>query len=89
LAFDIAQLFSLLNHQLLLSILDKPGFDLEISSFFSNYLIGRKTQYLWINFTSPLFSVNVRVSQCSVLSLIFSTLYLSPIIHIFEKRAKL
>jgi len=46
LVFDIAQFFSLLNHILLPMILNKVGFDLRISSFFSNYLINRKTQYI-------------------------------------------
>jgi len=43
LIFDVAQFFSLLNHCLLLMILDKAGFDMRISSFFSNYLVSRKT----------------------------------------------
>ena len=45
LTFDIAQFFPLINHQLLLLILNKASFDSEVSSFFSNYLISRKTQY--------------------------------------------
>ena len=44
--FDIAQFFLLLNHQLLPLILNKVSFDSKISFFFSNYLVGRKTQYL-------------------------------------------
>jgi len=46
LTFDITQFFPLLHYQLLLLILDKVGFDSKVSSFFSNYLIGRKIQYL-------------------------------------------
>ena len=42
LVFDIAQFFPSLNHQLLLLILDKVGFDSKVSFFFSNYLIDRK-----------------------------------------------
>ena len=61
LAFDIAQFFLSLNHHLLLLILDKAGFDPRISSFFSNYLVDRKTQYLWNNFSSLFFNVNVGV----------------------------
>jgi len=45
LVFDITQFFPLPNHQLPL-ILDKASFDSRISSFFSNYLIDRKTQYM-------------------------------------------
>jgi len=44
--FYIAQFFPSLNHQLLLLIIDKASFDSKILSFFSNYLIDRKTQYM-------------------------------------------
>ena len=46
LAFDIAQFFPSLNHQLLPLILNKAGFDPRISVFFQDYLVGRKTCYL-------------------------------------------
>ena len=68
LAFDIAQFFRSLNHQLLLLILDKAGFDSRISFFFSNYLIHRKTQYLQNNYISPLFSIDISIGQSSTLS---------------------
>jgi len=55
LTFDIAQFFLSLNHIFLSLILDKAGFDSKISSFFSNYLIDRKTQYVWNNFVSSFF----------------------------------
>ena len=64
--------------------MDKAGFDPRISRFFSNYLVGRKTQYLWNNFSFPFFDVNIGVGQGSALS----ALYLSPVFHIFEKRLK-
>ena len=88
LAFYITQFFPLLNHQLLSLILDKASFDPRIFSFFSNYLIGRKTQYLWNNFFPSLFNIDVGVEQGSILSLILSAFYISPIFHIFEKRSK-
>jgi len=69
-------------------ILDKNGFDSRILSFFSNYLINRKTQYTWNNFIFPSFRADVGVDQGSVLSPILSTLYITPIFHIFEKRSK-
>jgi len=59
LAFDIAQFFPLLNHQLLPIILDKAGFNSKILSFFSNYLISRKTQYIWNSFTFSFFYVDI------------------------------
>jgi len=46
LTFDIAQFFPLFNYQLLSLILDKMRFDIKISTFFSNYLIDRRIQYI-------------------------------------------
>ena len=82
------QFFPSLNHCLLTLILKKAGFDNCIVSFFANYLIGRKMNYLWNNFTFLLFDVNVRVGQKSMLSLILLALYLSPFLYILEKCLK-
>jgi len=88
LVFDIAQFFPSLNHHLLLLILDKVSFDPKVSIFFRNYLVGRKTKYLWNNFSSSFCNVNIGIRQSSALSPILSTLYLSPIFHIPEKHLK-
>lgn len=85
LVFDITQFFSLLNYQHFLLILNEAGFDLWISIFFSDYLVGRKTKYLWNNFSSPFFNVNVGIGQGLALSLVLSAFYLSSIFHICEK----
>jgi len=68
--------------------MEKTGFDLKISKFFSDYLVSRKTQYTWNNFSSPFFDVNVGVGQGSALSPILSALYLSFLFHIFKKQVK-
>ena len=57
-------------------------------SFFQDYLVGRKTKYFWNNFSSSSFNVDIGVDQGSVISPIFSALYLSLILHIFEKQLK-
>jgi len=88
LAFDISQFFPSLNHRLLVLILEKVGLDAKVTNFFANYLIQRSTNYLWNNLSSPSFEVNVGVGQGSALSPILSTLYLSPLIYIIEKRFK-
>jgi len=62
LAFDITHFFLLLNHQLLSLMLAKAGFNPKVSNFFKNYLVGRKTKYLWNSFSSPYYSVDVGVS---------------------------
>ena len=88
LIFDIAQYFTLLNYQLFLLVLNKAGFNLKIFSFFSNYLIGKKTQYLQNNFVFSLFNINIDVRQGSTLFSILSALYILIIFHIFKKRSK-
>ena len=86
--FDIAQFFPLLNHILLLIILDKAGFNSRISSLFSNYSIDRRTQYIWNNFISSSFRADVGVGQNSTLSSILFAFYIALIFYIFEKRTK-
>ena len=66
-------------------ILDKAGFNLRISSLFSNYLIDRRTQYIWNNFISSSFRVDVGVEQDSTLSPILFAFYIALIFYIFEK----
>jgi len=61
LAFDIVQFFPSLNHHFLTHILQKAGLDIHIVNFFANYLINRKTNYVWNNFSSPMFEVNIGV----------------------------
>ena len=89
LVFDIVQFLLSLNYQLLPLILDKAGLDWKISMFFKNYLVGRKTKYLWNNFISPFFNVNVGVGQGSALSPILSALYLLLFFHSFENHLKI
>ena len=57
--------------------------------FFKNYLVGRTTKYLWNNFISPSFNVNVGVRQGSALSLILLALYLSPVFLSLENHLKI
>ena len=85
LAFDIVQFFPLLNHHLLPLIINKMRLDYKVLSFFKNYLVGRKTKYLWNGFQSFFCNINVGVGQESALLPILSALYLSPIFHILEK----
>ena len=87
LAFNIAQFFPSLNHQILSLILEKAGFDIKVSNFFKNYLIGRKTTYLWNNFSSSLHNIDVGIGQSSALSILLA-LYLSSIFYILEKQLK-
>ena len=89
LVFDIAQFFPSLNHQLFPLILNKTGLDCKISMFFKNYLVGRKTKYLWNKFISPPFNINIGIGQGSALSPILSALYLSPVFLSLENHLKI
>ena len=82
------QFFPLLNHKLLLLILEKAEFDYRIIKFFSNYLINRKTQYYWNNFSSNFFDINVEMDQGLALSSILLALYLVLLLHILKKCLK-
>jgi len=86
LAFDISQFFLSLNHKLLTLILEKAGLNPKVTTFFVNYLVKRRTNYLWNDFSSPMFDVNVGVGQGYALSPILSTLYLSLFLYILENR---
>ena len=77
LAFDVAQFFPSLNHQVLTKIIQKVGFNNLLVSFFKSYLIGQQTSYSWNNFVSPLYDSDVGVSQSSALSPVLSSLYVS------------
>ena len=88
LIFDISQFFPSLNYKLLVRILEKAGLNPRVSLFFVNYLVKKRISYMWNTFSSPMFDVNVRVGQGSILSPILSSLYLTPFLYILEKRLK-
>ena len=88
LAFDISQFFLSLNYNLLTTILSKVGFEPKVSRFFVDYLVQRKTNYIWNSLQSPDFEVNIGIGQGSALSPILSALYLTPFLHILEKHLK-
>ena len=88
LAFDITQFFLSLNYRLLTCILQKAGLDICVVNFFTNYLINRKTNYFWNNFSSLIFDINIGVGQGSALSPILLALYLSPFLYILENCLK-
>ena len=88
LAFDISQFFPSLNYKLLTLILEKVGLNPKVTSFFVNYLVRRRTSYVWNDLFSSMFEVNVRVGQGSALSSILSALYLTSFLYILEKCLK-
>jgi len=82
LAFDISQFFPTLNHRILTLILEKVGLNPKVTVFFVDYLVRRKTNYVWNNLSSSMYEVNVGVSQGSAL-------YLSPLLYILENHLKI
>jgi len=88
LAFNIAQFFPFLNHRLLTLFLEKVGLNPKVTSFFADFLVRRKTNCMWNDFSFLMYEVNVGVGQESALSPILSALYLSPFLYILEKHLK-
>jgi hypothetical protein len=81
-AFDIAQFFPSLNHEMLMAVLAQQGFPEHVQKFFASYLVGRGTRHLWNMFSSDRRSTDVGVGQG-----ILSALYLAPVIKLFESQA--
>ena len=88
LAFDIAQFFPSLNHDVLMAILRKQGFPPLVVNFFASYLVGRSTVYTWNNFKSDPRQADVGVGQGSALSPVLSALYVAPIMKLYEQEAR-
>jgi hypothetical protein len=82
--FDITQFFPSLNHNVLLDIISRLGFPIEMGPFFRSYLVGRHTTYHWDAFMSDPFVADVGVGQGSALSPILSMLYLTLITRLFH-----
>ena len=89
LTFDITQFFPLLNYCLLTLSLAKAGLNPKVTSFFEDFLVRRKTNYVWNKFFLLTYKVNMRIGQGSVLSPILSTLYLPLLLYILEKCLKI
>jgi hypothetical protein len=85
LAFDIAQFFPSLNHNVLSEIIKHFGFSSKVVSFFSDYLTKRKRKYTIKGEISPFYDSDVGVGQGSVLSPILSALYIAPVFHLLDK----
>ncbi|CAA7267569.1 unnamed protein product [Cyclocybe aegerita] len=83
LAFDIAQFFPSINHEMFMAVLRKQGFSLVLVEFFASYLVGRSTVYCWNTFQSDLQSADVDVGQGSALSPVISGLFIAPVMKLF------
>ena len=60
-------------------MLDKARFNSKISTFFSNYLINKKTQYIWRNFVSSTFRADMDIvgnTKIKLYLIFFSFLFL-------------
>jgi hypothetical protein len=84
--FGLAQFFPSINHDVLLSILDKQGFAPEVVVFFKSYLVDLFTCYTWDDDLSLEFPSSVGVGQGSALSPILLALCLAPLLKEFECR---
>jgi hypothetical protein len=84
LAFDVAQFFPSLNHDMLVAILCKQGFAPNVVQFFGSYLVGCTTHFAWGGFVSNPQLADVGVGQGSALSPVLSALYLVPMMHLYK-----
>jgi retron-type reverse transcriptase len=84
--FDLAQFFPSINHDVLLSILDKQGLAPEVVAFFRSYLVNQFTCYTQDNDLSLEFPSSIGVGQGSALFPILSALCLTPLLKEFECR---
>ncbi|CDO70323.1 hypothetical protein BN946_scf184843.g12 [Trametes cinnabarina] len=83
LAFDVAQFFPSMNHDLLCRILERYGFAPRLINFFRSYLGGRVSCFRWGRASSPWFDLPaVGAGQGSALSPVLTNIYLSPALHI-------
>ncbi|CAA7263695.1 unnamed protein product [Cyclocybe aegerita] len=87
LAFDIAQFFPSINHEMFMAVIRKQGFSPVLMEFFASYLVGRSTVYCWNTFQSDLQSADVGVGQGSALSPVISGLFIAPVMKLFYIKA--
>ena len=87
-AFDLAQYFPSLNHDVIIYLLARMGFPAPVVEFFKSYLVGRKTQYSWNGDTSPEVEADVGMGQGSALSPVILAIYLSPLLWQFQLEAE-
>ncbi|KAJ2936696.1 hypothetical protein H1R20_g404, partial [Candolleomyces eurysporus] len=86
-AFDVAQFFPSINHQFLLAVLEKLGFNRRVVAFFGSYLVDQFTTYAWNRDTSDPRRADVGVGQGSALSPVLSALVIAPVMKLFRKRS--
>ncbi|KAJ2923685.1 hypothetical protein H1R20_g13405, partial [Candolleomyces eurysporus] len=86
-AFDVAQFFPSINHQFLLVVLEKLGFNCRVVAFFGSYLVDRFTTYAWNRDTSDPRTADAGVGQGSALSAVLSALVIAPVMKLFRKRS--
>ncbi|KAJ3483598.1 hypothetical protein NLJ89_g12048 [Agrocybe chaxingu] len=89
LAFDIAQFFPSINHDMFMAVLCKQGFPPLLVNFFADYLVGRSTVYCWNSFQSTPWPMDVGVGQGSALSPVISGLFIAPVMKLYYIKAAL
>ena len=82
LGFDVAQFFPSVNHDLLIQIMNKSGFNCKLCKFTSAYFGLCSLSFVFKGNTSPTFNCpSVGVGQGLSLSPTFLAIYLAPAIH--------
>jgi hypothetical protein len=78
---DVAQFFPSLDHDALLAILRHYGFPESRLRFFTDYLSGKSTTFLFNGNTTPLSLFDLGVVQGSALSPFLANIYIAPAIQ--------
>ena len=81
LLLDVAQFFPSANHDILVAILRKQGFNEKLCCFFANYLKDRKTQFIFNGAELDSMDFSTGVGQGSSLLPILAGLYVALTLH--------
>ncbi|GJE98412.1 hypothetical protein PsYK624_146420 [Phanerochaete sordida] len=81
LLLDVAQFFPSIQHDLLTKILRKQGFAPTLCGFLEDYLVGRRTQFIFNGQTLDPTDFTVGVGQGSALSPVLAGLYIALVLH--------
>lgn len=82
LLLDVSQFFPSINHAAMLGILKAQGFHSSLCAYFTDYLVGRTTQFRYNGRLMDPTDFTVGVGQGSALSPVLSGLYLAPVLHL-------
>lgn len=88
LLLDVSQFFPSIHHETMAAILRKQGFHPSLCQYFKDYLVGRRTKFLFNGHHSQPTNFSTGVGQGSALSPILTGLYIAPALHLMAPTDK-